>query len=557
MDFLSVEPDSSNTKDILVITDHFTKYAVAIPTRNQKAQTVAKCLWDQFLVHYGFPEKLHSDQGPDFESHTIRELCKIAGIRKVRTTPYHPRGNPVERFNRTLLQMLGTLENKQKAHWKEYVKPLVHAYNCTRNDVTGYSPYELMFGRQPRLPLDIAFGILNDEPYQSHSKYVTSLKNRLEESYKLALENSMKVAERNKKRFDSNVVVSVLEVGDRVLVRNVRLRGKQKLADKWESDVYIVLKKVQDVPVYTICPEGTDSPVRTLHRDLLLPCGFLPGVEADKTTLPKVHQKCQTGPQSCMEHADEAGNSNDEENSESDSYCFVPRENLEVVTRYIPHESSSHHLGSPPITDTVEVAGTSQTNVNSLKEKRLKASEVIRKSCDGVNKNLPVSDGMGSEIVEIEPGGCRTNNDVRVSWEEESNNSEALDEYSETEVLYPVEKLKVVQIEKDDPKLETVPEDHLSGDGMPGKENSPNEGVRRSARQIKPPKKFHYPHLGNPLISVVQSLLQGLSAAFAQSEENSDFILNQSAMVPGDPLSVMTTQPFACPRTCIRSKGRV
>ncbi len=114
MDFLSLEPDRSNIKDILVITDHFTRYAVAIPTRNQKAQTVAKCLWDNFLVHYGFPEKLLSDQGPDFESKLIKELCGIAGIRKVRTTPYHPRGNPVERFNRTLLQMLGTLDEKGK-----------------------------------------------------------------------------------------------------------------------------------------------------------------------------------------------------------------------------------------------------------------------------------------------------------------------------------------------------------------------------------------------------------------------------------------------------------
>ncbi len=66
MDFLSLEPDKCNTKDILVITDHFTKYAVAVPTRNQKAQTVARCLWENFLVHYGFPERLHSDQGPDF-----------------------------------------------------------------------------------------------------------------------------------------------------------------------------------------------------------------------------------------------------------------------------------------------------------------------------------------------------------------------------------------------------------------------------------------------------------------------------------------------------------
>lgn len=60
MDFLSLEPDSHNTKDILVITEHFTKYAVAIPTK-EKATTVARCLWEQFFVHYGFPERLHGD----------------------------------------------------------------------------------------------------------------------------------------------------------------------------------------------------------------------------------------------------------------------------------------------------------------------------------------------------------------------------------------------------------------------------------------------------------------------------------------------------------------
>lgn len=173
MDFLSIEPDRSNTKDIFMITDHFTKYAMAIPTSNQKARTVAKCLWDNFIVHYGIPEKLHSDQGPDFESRLIRELCEVAGIQKIRTTPYHPRGNPVERFNRTLLDMLGTLENKNKSHWRDFVKPLVHAYNCTKNDVTGFTPYELMFGRQPRLPVDLAFGLpVREEQRKSHSQYV-------------------------------------------------------------------------------------------------------------------------------------------------------------------------------------------------------------------------------------------------------------------------------------------------------------------------------------------------------------------------------------------------
>uniref|UniRef100_A0A672HB92 Gypsy retrotransposon integrase-like protein 1 n=1 Tax=Salarias fasciatus TaxID=181472 RepID=A0A672HB92_SALFA len=271
MDFLTLEPDSSNT-----ITDHFTKYAVAIPTPNQKARTVAKCLWDHFLVHYGIPERLHSDQGPDFESRTIKELCELIGTKKIRTTPYHPRGNPVERFNRTLLNMLGTLENQKKSHWRDFVKPLVHAYNCTKNDVTGFTPYELMFGRKPRLPVDLAFGLpVNHQPV-SHSQYVQNLKSHLETSYQVAAENAKKMGDRNKSRFDKHVVESTLKEGDRVLVRNVQLRGKHKLADRWESGVYKVLKQCGDLPVYTVKPETGEGPQRTLHRDLLLPCGFLP-----------------------------------------------------------------------------------------------------------------------------------------------------------------------------------------------------------------------------------------------------------------------------------------
>lgn len=116
----------------------------------------------------------------------------------MRTTPYHPRGNPVECFNRTLLQMRGTLDDKRKSCWKDFVKPLVHAYNCTRNDLTGFSPYELMFGRHPRLPIDLAFGLPVDKSSQSHSSYVRNLKVHLEESYRVARENAAKVAGRNK-----------------------------------------------------------------------------------------------------------------------------------------------------------------------------------------------------------------------------------------------------------------------------------------------------------------------------------------------------------------------
>ena len=126
IDYLSLEMSRGHYENILVITDHFTRYAMAVPTRNQTARTTAKVLFDSFFAHYGFPAKLHSDKAQNFESKVIRHLCRVAGIKKTRTTPYHPMGNgQAERFNQTLLRLLSTLEPAKKSDWKSYVLPLV------------------------------------------------------------------------------------------------------------------------------------------------------------------------------------------------------------------------------------------------------------------------------------------------------------------------------------------------------------------------------------------------------------------------------------------------
>lgn len=136
--------------------------------------------------------------------------------------------NPVGRFNRTLLGMLGTLQEEDKLKWRDHVQPLAHAYNCTKHDTTGYSPYQLMFGRQPNLPNDVAFGLnVSRQDSVTHSEYVKKLRESLQDSYILAVEHSEKSALRNKSRYDLKVRESTLEVGDRVLVKNVGIRGKQ------------------------------------------------------------------------------------------------------------------------------------------------------------------------------------------------------------------------------------------------------------------------------------------------------------------------------------------
>ncbi|KAL6461075.1 hypothetical protein MHYP_G00310410 [Metynnis hypsauchen] len=117
---------------------------------------------------------------------------------------------------------------------------------------------------------------------KTHSTYVRDLKNRLKQAYRLASENAEKRQLMNKRRWDAKVTAAAIDVGDRVLVRNVGLRRKHKIADRWEPNVYVVVKQPdENIPVYVVREENGDGKERILHRDLLLPCGFLPAKLSD------------------------------------------------------------------------------------------------------------------------------------------------------------------------------------------------------------------------------------------------------------------------------------
>ena len=181
MDFLQIGSKKEKNTNVLIVTDHFTRYAQAYATHDQKAMTVVKVFIDKFVTNYGWPERILTDQGQCFEGKLFKALCKEARVRKMRTTPYHPMGNgQAERFNRTLLTMLGTLPSDQKLNWQSWVNDLVQSYNCSVSGVTGFSPYFLMFGRKPRLPVDDEFEVTFPlvRPRSTH-QYVEKLKERL------------------------------------------------------------------------------------------------------------------------------------------------------------------------------------------------------------------------------------------------------------------------------------------------------------------------------------------------------------------------------------------
>lgn len=331
IDFLSMEPDSKGLSNVLVVTDHFTHYAQAFPTKSQKASVVAKVLIEKYFVHYGLPVRIHSDQGRDFECHLIREMLTVLGIRKSRTTPYHPQGDPQpKRFKRTLISMLGTLSQEKKWTWSQHVSYLVHAYNCTKCDSTGYSPYYLMFGREARLLVDLWFDTgLDAVETACHSRYVKKLKEDLKKAYKLASEASNQRHLRNKCHYDKKVGFQSVEIGDKVLLQNLSLRGKHKLESRWNPCPYVVVGKLPNLPVFKVKQADGRSGIKTIHRDHLLPID-------NQVRIPRsdlgddMPKKPQTRADTRKRRASniDTENVNDAQpqlsESSSDSECYVP-----------------------------------------------------------------------------------------------------------------------------------------------------------------------------------------------------------------------------------------
>ncbi|RXN38043.1 Retrovirus-related Pol polyprotein from transposon 412 [Labeo rohita] len=281
IDFWTAEQGDKSV-DVLVATDHFTKLAYAFPCKNQSAKQVAHHLWNGLFCVYGFPRRVHSDQGPSFESKLMKELLEMAGIRKSHTTPYHPMGNGItERFNRTLGNMIRSLPPQSKAKWPQSLQMLTFCYNCTIHETTGFAPFYLMFGRVPRLPIDVMFQhVLRDDTVVRYSDFVSRLKCDLGEAAKIAQKHSSTEQARHARIYNRKVKGSPLTVGDRVLLANRGERGKRKIADKWESNLYEVMSVRSPINVYRIRDTETGRE-KTVHRNLLLPVNFLYKDEVD------------------------------------------------------------------------------------------------------------------------------------------------------------------------------------------------------------------------------------------------------------------------------------
>ena len=185
--------------------------------------------------------------------------------------------------------MLGTLSGEEKSDWKSHLGCMTHAYNCTKHASTTYSPYNLMFGRHPRLPIDVQFGLNkpNCKDNSSKSRYIQKLKRRLNYAFQKASKYSDQQAKKYKQSYDKSMKGPQLHENDLVLVKIVAHKGRHKLQDKWEPEEYVVIEQpIAGTPVYKVKPVNGDN-VRTLHRNLLLPLRVKlePDYESDDSIL--------------------------------------------------------------------------------------------------------------------------------------------------------------------------------------------------------------------------------------------------------------------------------
>lgn len=209
---------------VLVITDYFTRHITAIALPNCTAETTAHTLFNEYFCKYGIPGTILSDQGRHFQNQLMQNIRKLIGYNHIYSTPYHPQTNGVvERFNSTFITQVAKLHDVEYNNWDDYLQAVVFAYNSGIHRTTKYSPYQLLFGRQPRLPIHS-----RDEyfSFTSPNSYFNQLQKTLRIYHTATKSNIIQQQQVTKQRYDINRPDPRYKLGDLVLTRIHGLRNK-------------------------------------------------------------------------------------------------------------------------------------------------------------------------------------------------------------------------------------------------------------------------------------------------------------------------------------------
>ena len=226
VDILGPLPTTDDgNKYVVVFSDYLSKWPEAFALKDAKAETIARVFVEELICRHSAPVKLLSDQGRNFMSEVIAEVCRYFSVNKINSTAYRPQTNGLtERFNRTLCEMLSSFINDRQTDWDKYLPIVLFAYRVSSQSSTGETPFTLLYGRDARFPSDLDLG---------RSNYVINLREAWVEAKRMIKERAIK----EKLRYDRPNKV-IFRSGDqvRILMPAVAIGLKQKLRnDKWQG----------------------------------------------------------------------------------------------------------------------------------------------------------------------------------------------------------------------------------------------------------------------------------------------------------------------------------
>ena len=363
---------------LLVITDSFTKFTKAFPIRQQTAVIVAEILDSRWIDEYGEPEQLHTDQGRNFESKLMAELCQIRNIEKTRTTPYHPSSDgQVERFNATVMTMINSLSSNF-VDWDLKISKAVAAYNQTVHAATGFTPNRLWFGRECYVTVDSILPLNPGRVTETRERYISRLDDdthAAQEAARLAIGRAMKSA---KKYHDRTAHYNNYKEGDMVMKRDKRgkVQGTKKLSDKWIGP-YFIIDCMESVFRIAENSQSTKKSMRVIHHDNLKPYWMCVEDKPDNSwvfSISKtyksvaVEQGCQTDPTPLIVEPQEPDVEEEQETRVEDQ--------TEEETVLVPVQQLKRKRGRP----RKESYGLAQPVIQTVKKRRTESPLCVRRS---------------------------------------------------------------------------------------------------------------------------------------------------------------------------------
>ena len=188
VDVIQFVRSNSGNQYAVVFVDYLTKWVEAFPMKDQTALTITHLLVEKVISRHGVPRELLSDRGAAFLSSLLKDVSRLMGLKKFNTTAYDPQGDGlVERFNRTLTDMLSKTVDRSGKNWDECLPYVLFAFRTSMQESTQESPFHLLYGRDPCLPTEEALSVPATRQQFEIGSYQEELVTHLQETKELSL----------------------------------------------------------------------------------------------------------------------------------------------------------------------------------------------------------------------------------------------------------------------------------------------------------------------------------------------------------------------------------